>query len=154
MELVREGGQGYLIAKADIQDAFRLIPMRPQHYPLLGFTWHGQFFHYQVLPMVSSTSYKTFERFSRALQWILQYHFEVSGVTHLLDDFIFIGPAGKSTCRNSLCSFKQLSQQLGIPLNWGKGVNLLPAKLSMASRLVPANWNSGCQQTKWQRPLC
>ena len=29
---------------------------------------------------------------------ILQYHFEVSGVKHLLDDFIFVSPAGKSAC--------------------------------------------------------
>ena len=62
--------------------------------------------------MGSSTSCQTFKRFSRALQWILKYHFEVSGVTHLLDDFIIVGPAGKSASLNSLCFFEQLSQQL------------------------------------------
>ena len=98
-------GQSLVIAKTDIQDAFRLIPIRPQDFPLLGITWREQFFKDRVLPMGLSTSCHTLERFSRALQWILQFHFEVSGVTHLLDDFIFVGPAGKSACLNSLCFF-------------------------------------------------
>ena len=41
VELVMSCGPRCLIAKADIQEAFRLIPIRPQDYPLLGFTWQG-----------------------------------------------------------------------------------------------------------------
>lgn len=67
IELVRSCGPNCLIAKADIQEAFRLIPIRPQDYPLLGFTWKGMFYHDKVLPMGSSVSCQTFERFSRAL---------------------------------------------------------------------------------------
>ena len=47
--LVQECGQGCFIAKADIKDAFRLIPIKPQVYYLLGMTWHGQFYHDKVL---------------------------------------------------------------------------------------------------------
>ena len=120
IDLVRSYGLNSLIAKADIQDAFRLVPIRPQDYPLLGFTWNGMLYHDKVLPMCSAVSCQTFERFSRALQWILQTHFGVSKVTHLLDDFIFFGPCNESTCLTSLLSFEKLSHDIGIPLNHGK----------------------------------
>ena len=119
VSLVQECGQGCFIAKADTKDAFRLIPIKPQDYHLLGMTWHGLFYHDKVLPMGSAISCQTFERFSRAVQWILQQHFAVDSVTHLLDDFIFVS-AHQSVCRNYLLSFEQLSQQLGIPLNQDK----------------------------------
>ena len=68
VELVRSCGRNCLIAKADIQEAFRLIPIRSQDYPLLGFTWQGKYYHDKVLPMGSAVSCQTFERFSRAQQ--------------------------------------------------------------------------------------
>ena len=55
IDLVRSCGHNSLIAKADIQDAFRLVPIRPQDYPLLGFTWNGMFYQDKVLPMGSET---------------------------------------------------------------------------------------------------
>ena len=78
------------------------------------------FYHDKVFPMGSSVSCQTFERFSRAIQWILQSAFHVSQVTHFLDDFNFVGPANEPTCLNSLLSFESLSATLGIPLNEGK----------------------------------
>ena len=118
-------GPRCLNAKADIQEAFRLIPIRPQDYPLLGFTWQGIFYHDKVLPMGSAVSCQTFEHFSRALQWILQSHFNVVNVTHLLDDFIFVGSYNEPTCLNSLLSFENLAQEMCIPLN--KTKRCLPA---------------------------
>ena len=120
VELVRSCGRNCLIAKADIKEAFRLIPIRSQDYPLLGFTWQGKYYHDKVLPMGSAVSCQTFERFSRALQWILQTHFNVLRVTHLLDDYIFFGPANESTCLHSLLSFERLADDIGIPLDTGK----------------------------------
>ena len=70
--------------------------------------------------MGTAVSCQTFERFSRALQWILQTHFNVLRVTHLLDDYIFFGPATDSTCLHSLISFERLADDIGIPLNTGK----------------------------------
>ena len=120
VELVRACGHKYLITKADIQKAFRLIPIRPQDYPLLGFTWKGLFYYDRMLLMGPTVSCQLFERFSRALQWILEAHFRVTKVTHLLDDFIFVGPANEVTCLDSLLAFETLSQDIGIPLNQDK----------------------------------
>lgn len=41
LSLVRQYGIGSLMAKTDIKDAFRKIPVNPKDYHLLGFTWEG-----------------------------------------------------------------------------------------------------------------
>ena len=60
--------------------------------------------------MGSSVNCQTFKSFSCAVQWMLQQKFGVVGVTHLLDDFISVGPARDTDCINSLLSFELLSQ--------------------------------------------
>ena len=39
--LVKTNGPGSLMAKADIESAFRIIPIHPDDYHLLGFMWEG-----------------------------------------------------------------------------------------------------------------
>jgi len=51
------------MSKADIQDAFRLIPIHPAEYHLLGFQWDGQFDHGAALPMDASASCKFWKAF-------------------------------------------------------------------------------------------
>ena len=53
-------GPGSLIAKADIKNAFRIIPIDPKDYRLLGFQWQGRFFYDKVLPMGCSVSCNIF----------------------------------------------------------------------------------------------
>ena len=63
--------QGCYIAKADIESAFRIIPISPLDYHLLGFMMDNQYFYDKCLPMGCSVSCKLFEDFSCAIQWIL-----------------------------------------------------------------------------------
>jgi hypothetical protein len=60
----------------DIEDAFRIIPIHPSDYYLLGFTWNNYFYFDRCLPMGASSSCQIFEKFSCAIQWIMQtkYH--------------------------------------------------------------------------------
>ena len=117
IEMVRTLGPGCLIAKADIRDAFRLLPVRPADYPLLGISWGRHYFHDKNLPMGASVSPKHFEKLSCALQHILQCYFGVEFVTHLLDDFIFLGTPESDECLNALAAFEALAALLGIPLS-------------------------------------
>ena len=61
-----------------------------------------------MLQVGAAVSCQLFERFSGALQLILETHFRVTKVTHLLDDFIFVGPANEVTCLDSLLAFETL----------------------------------------------
>ena len=46
--------------------------------------------------------------------------FQVLAITHYLVDYIFVGSANDSSCLNSLLSFGNLAQDIGIPLTEGK----------------------------------
>lgn len=97
-------GKGAYIAKADLQDAFRIIPVFPLDYRLLGFKFLGQRYFDMCLPMGCSNSCQTFELLSDALQWICQNKFHVSNMSHILDDFVFFGKT-LHECHTSLSRF-------------------------------------------------
>ena len=112
---------GAFLAKSDIRSAFRLLPIHPQSYHLLGFSWEGQYYYDKCLPFGLASSCQIFERFSTALQWILQHKLGVKYVTHLLDDFLFMGVTYRD-CSRSLNTFLSLSEYLGIPIAHDKTV--------------------------------
>lgn len=71
--------------------------------------------------MGASSSCATFEGLSNAVQWILR-KFNILWVTHIIDDFMFLGPPGVDTCLASLKLFIKLAVMLGIPINEKKTV--------------------------------
>jgi hypothetical protein len=115
-------GKGALISKADIENAFRILPIHPNSYNLLGFQWKDMFYYDRCLPMGCSISCRVFESFSNSLQWILQHKLHVEHMSHILDDFIFIGPPADNQCRINLLSFFSLAERLGIPIKHSKTV--------------------------------
>ena len=120
--IIQAIGPKCLIAKADIKDAFRIIPIHPDDYRLLGFSWDNKFYHDKCLPMGCSTSCQTFELFATSLQWILLSVLGVRHVSHILDDFIFFGPFGSPLCATGLQAFIALTDSLNIPLRMDKTV--------------------------------
>jgi hypothetical protein len=45
IDFVEAHGSNCLMSKADIQDAFHLIPIHPSHHHLLGFHWDNTFYY-------------------------------------------------------------------------------------------------------------
>ena len=127
LSIVQSIGPGCLIAKADVKDAFRIIPIHPDDYRLLGFTWRDKFYYDRCLPMGCSTSCQTFELFATSLQWILTSVLGVQHMSHILDDFIFFGAPNSSSCSTGLQAFITLADSLNIPLRADKTV--LPSTL-------------------------
>ena len=119
LSLLSQFGRGALIGKTDIEDAFRSIPIHPSCYHLFGFTWDSSFFYDRCLPMGCSESCRIFERLSCALQWILHSRGNVA-VSHILDDFIFMGPPDSPTCLHDLNRFLHLAHELSIPIKQEK----------------------------------
>ena len=78
------------MAKADIAEAYRLLPIHPSCYNLLGFRLMGNYYFDQCLPMGASSSCAIFERFSDALIFILESVYNVFNTVKMLDDFLFI----------------------------------------------------------------
>lgn len=120
--LIQHFGKGSLMAKTDIAHAYKIIPIHPSNYNLLGFRVHNEYYYDKTLPFGLSYSCQLFERFSSALQWILEHKFQVQGCAHILDDFFFIGPPNSPACENALLSFYSLSRQISFPIKQEKTV--------------------------------
>ena len=113
-QIVNIGPQCYM-AKTDIQSAFRIVPVSPENYPLLGFKWEGAFYYDKCLPMGCASSCSIFETLSTALEWIISNKLPQDSVLHILDDFLFISPTPQA-CQEALDLFILICQDIGVPL--------------------------------------
>ena len=120
VDLVYRHGRGCLMAKTDIEDAFRIIPIHPLDHSLLGFSFEGEFYFDRCLPMGASSSCQIFEQFSMALQWILQSKCKAGDMSHILDDLFFIGPPNSEKCRDDLTRFLYVCKKIGVPIKMEK----------------------------------
>lgn len=100
IRLVRRTGRGCALAKTDIKNAFRLIPVSPSDYNLLGICWRDKFYVDRNLAMGLSSSCKIFECFSSALEWIARVKLNITGILHLLDDFLLVSKSLSSCADN------------------------------------------------------
>ena len=62
--LVRQIGPGCLLTKVDIKHAYRLLPVRPDDWPLLVYYWEGQYWVDLKLPFGCRSSASIFNRVS------------------------------------------------------------------------------------------
>ena len=114
VSLILSLGPGSYMAKVDVKHAFRLCPVRPQDFPLLGMFWQDQFFIDTRLPFGGRSSPFIFNSFADALAWILIFICGVPHVRHYLDDF-FIASADL-LCFQYVDIVKQAFQFLGVPI--------------------------------------
>lgn len=114
--LVLQLGPGALMAKTDIDSAFRIIPIHPSDHELLGFKFGGQYYYDTCLPMGASSSCAIFESFSSALHWIANKKLAIPHMVHILDDFLILGPPRSTSCQRNLNSFLQFCKNTNIPI--------------------------------------
>ena len=111
IRIMLELGKGCLEDKADVNDAFRIIPISPIDYRLLGFKFKEQFYFdmclrmgcsascqtfeslsqaalWLCLRMGCSASCQTFESLSQAALWICIHKAKILHISHIIDDFI------------------------------------------------------------------
>lgn len=122
IELVKKFGQGCLMAKTDLEDAFRVIPIHPSCFKLLGFSCNDEFYFDRCLPMGARSSCRIFETFSCALQWIMCNKSHTQGMSHMIDDFFFFGKQGSQSCVQDLSQFISLCSDIGVPIKHEKTV--------------------------------
>ncbi len=113
--IMRKLGKGCYLAKSDISEAFRLLPLHPSQYHLMGFKWKNKYYYDRCLPMGCSSSCRLFESFSDAIVHILKTKYEVLYIVKVLDDFLFLSDR-EDMCQLALDSFLALCQKAGIPV--------------------------------------
>ena len=111
-KLIMAERKGALLSKIDIRDAYRIIPVHPGDWWLLGMKWNGQFFIDTRLPFGLRSAPKIFSAVADALQWVMIQQ-QVPTCIHYLDDFLFVEGAGvQSVALKRACS---VLDSLGVP---------------------------------------
>ena len=111
--LIREKGHAVFLAKVDIENAYRLVPVHPDDRHLLGMSWNQATYVDTALPFGLRTAPKIFNALADALHWILSDQ----GVSciHYLDDFLLVG-ASEPECTAALEKTREICSVLGVPL--------------------------------------
>ena len=123
VKLIVQQGKGALIAKCDVADAFRIIPVHPDDHHLLGFKLLGRYYFFdKVLPMGCRVSCQIFEEFSKAIRFLIRTLYNFHSITGILDDFILVGKSGTFECMRGLKAVMKVADLVGIPLKPSKTV--------------------------------
>jgi hypothetical protein len=108
-------GVGALLAKADIESAYRLIPVHPEDRPLQAVQWREQIFVDPMLPFGLRSAPKIFNAVADTLHWHLQQG-GIRYLYHYLDDFIIVAPPQSSQCQQDLTLLQRECGRLGVPI--------------------------------------
>ena len=116
IDFIMREGRGTLLAKGDISDAYRLIPIHPHDHHLLGMSWDTQLYVDWALPFSLHSAPFIFNQFAEAWHWILRYRHGIRYLLHYLDDYLTAGAPDSRECHNNLSSIKSSASSLRIPL--------------------------------------
>ena len=125
VEHVKLLGPSCYIAKLDLADAFKHVPVRPEDWPLLGSSWYVynkdtnmydlQYYFDRVLMFGGRSSPRLFNDIAKAAAFIMQQH----GVTYCdqyLDDFVTAATSSEQ-CDDNLATMLQTCADLGFSVN-------------------------------------
>ena len=113
---MRSLGQGCFLAKTDIADAYRIVPLNPMDYHLFGIKWKDRYYYDRCLPMGCSASCQIFETLSGALHWVANSKLGIQYMAHILDDFLILD-SSQQRCSHSLTAFVEMCSDIGIPIS-------------------------------------
>ena len=108
-------GQGTLIAKMDIHQAYRNISVHPSDRLLFGMQWKGLTFVDGALPFGLRSAPLIFSAVANAAQWVMKKE-GVCWVDHCIDDFVTLGPPNSHQCQHNVDVIHEVYEQLGLPV--------------------------------------
>ena len=113
--LVRQVGPGCLLTKVDIKHAYRLLPVRPEDWPLLVYHWEGQYCVDLKLPFGGRSSASIFTDFADLICWIVnnKYHLVV---IHYSDDYLMVSPQDLAVASTQKITLLNVFRYLNIPV--------------------------------------
>ena len=113
--LVREAGPGCFMTKVDIKHAYRLLPVRPEDWPLLVYCWEGQYCVDLKLPFGGRSSASIFTDFADLVCWIINHKYFLT-VIHYSDDYLLISPPDFPLAEQQKKTLLSVFQYLNIPV--------------------------------------
>ena len=114
-EIIARLGRGSLLAKIDIESAYRLIPVHPQDRILQAVRWGDSLYVDPMLPFGLRSAPKIFNAVADSLDWFL-HQSGIAHCCHYLDDFILIGPPNSPDCSHAVSVLNAACHWLGVPI--------------------------------------
>lgn len=108
-------GTSAFLFKLDIKSAFRIIPVHPDDWHLLGIKWRDNYYYDMVLPFGLRSSPAIFDSVASCIEWIMHQEFSIPSLLHYLDDFLCIAPNAVIANQRSAILLRAFLY-LGIPL--------------------------------------
>ena len=115
VKLVLKMGKGTMLAKLDLESAYRVVPVHPQDRLLLGMKWDGKVYIDSALPFGLRSAPKIFTALADTLLWIM-INQGIRAVLHYLDDYLFLGSPKTTECAVALQLALCLCKRLGVPV--------------------------------------
>lgn len=115
VQIVQKKGRGTLLAKVDIRSAYRIVPVHPEDWWLLGMLWDGALYVDTALPFGLRSAPKIFNALADTLEWIARQQ-GVQNLFHYLDDYLVVGNPRSSECSEYLTILLSIFDYLKVPV--------------------------------------
>ena len=112
VRVILHKGRGTLLAKLDLESAYRILPVHLDDRSLLGMEWKDQIYVDVALPFGLRSAPKIFNALDDGLMWIMKQS-GIRELIHYLDDYLFFGDPGSQECAEALSLALQLCRCLG-----------------------------------------
>ena len=113
VEAILKSGKGTLMAKLDIKQAYRNIPVHPTDRPLLGMSWDGKVYADKTLPFGLRSAPILFSAIADALGWIMSRN-GVTIIFNYVEDFLTLGKPGSDECQRNLTTMLATCNNMGL----------------------------------------
>lgn len=164
IKMLSKFGPGALMAKFDIESAYRNIAVYPPDRYLLGMKWRNAYYVDFALPFGLRSAPAIFNSVADLVEWILVNNYGIDDLLHYLDDFIMAAPANSSRCAYYLQTAVSVVARLGLPLHPQKCVGpascmvVLGIELDTAAQIarLPVDKFIAIQEllTQWSSRKC
>jgi hypothetical protein len=158
IRIIKTLGQGAVLTKTDIVDAFKLLPIRPDLWRFHGLQWNGKFYFFVRLCFGSRSSPKIFTMLSEAIHYIASHNYGMKHLLYLLDDFLSIDPpeghtphASPENPQRSLSLFHHVFGRLNVPLHPTKTVGPVTTLMFLGITLDTVKMFASLPQDKVDR---
>ena len=118
-----DSGNNAFMAKVDLSDAYRMVPIKHSDWRFLGMVVGNEIFIDRCLPMGAASSCHTFQSISNALSWIVSTTSPVGlQVFNYIDDFFLLGHS-EEECPAGLNYLLAIFKELGVPVSPTKTIS-------------------------------
>ena len=115
VRIIKHLGRNTQLVKLDIKDAYRIIPVHPADYHLLGISWKGRTYIDRALPFGLRSAPKIFSAVADMISWVLHQQGVLHHI-HYLDDFLLFGAPYSQQAAYFLSLVTRIFNILGIPM--------------------------------------